>query len=87
MPVQEAPEIAKQDELIAAVGKQQVVQGYIETAPAIPAMLEIGSDKLTGDTIIIDTAASHHMAPAESKLCQHVVNKIDCCMRVRGSCA
>ena len=49
-------------------------------------MLETGSDKLICATIIIDTAASHHMVPAKSKLCQHVVNKIDCCMRVRGSC-
>ena len=42
--------------------------------------------KLAGDIIIIDTITPHHMVPAESELCQHVVNKIDCCMRVRGSC-
>ena len=52
------------------------MQEYIETAPAFPAMLEIGSDKLTGDTIIVDTATSHYMVPAESKFCRHVVNKI-----------
>ena len=75
MSVQEAPEIAQQDKLAADVGKQQVVQEYIETAPAFPAMLEIGIEKLTGDTITVDTAASHHMVPAESKFCQHVVNK------------
>ena len=76
--MQEAPEIGKQYELDAAVGKQQVVQEYIETASAFPAMLEIGHDKLTGDTIIIDTAASH-MVPAKSELCKHVVNEIYCC--------
>ena len=26
------------------------------------------------------------MAATGSQLCQHAVNKIDCCMRVRGSC-
>ena len=43
-------------------------------------------DKLAGDTIIVDTAASHHMVHTGSQLCQYVVNNIDCCMRVRGSC-
>ena len=42
--------------------------------------------KLAGDTIIIDTITPHHIVPAESELCQHVVNEINCCMRVRGSC-
>ena len=46
---------------LTAVGEQQVliVQEYIETAPASAAPLESGGDKLTGDTIIIDTASSH----------------------------
>ena len=35
--------------------------------------------------VFIDIAASHHMVPAESQLCQHVVNKIDCSVRVKGS--
>lgn len=26
------------------------------------------------------------MVPAESQRCQHVVNKIDCCVRIKGSC-
>lgn len=35
-------------------------------------MLEIGSGNLAGDKIIIDTAASNDMVPAECKLCQDV---------------
>ena len=36
--------------------------------------------------VFVDTAASHHMVPAESRLCQHAANKIDCSGRVKGSC-
>ena len=54
---------------------------------AFPAMMGIGIRTPPGDTaVVIDTAASHHMALAESQLCQHVVNQIDCSARVKGSC-
>ena len=36
--------------------------------------------------MFVHTSASHHMVPAESQLCQHVVNNIDCSVRVKGSC-
>ena len=65
----------------------------VQEEVAFPAMMEIGTDTTPVDTaefintaVFIDTAASNHMVPAGSQLCQHVVNKIDCCMRVRGSC-
>ena len=49
--------------------------------------MEIGTCTPPGDAaVFIDTAASHYMEPAESQLCQHVVNKIDCSVRVKGSC-
>ena len=51
-----------------------------------PAMMENGTDTTPVDTaVFINTAASNHTVPAESQLCQHVVNRIDCCTRVRGS--
>ena len=54
---------------------------------AFPAMMETGNGTIPGHTaVFIDTAASNHMVPAGSQPCQHVVNKIGCCMRVRGSC-
>ena len=54
---------------------------------AFPAMMEIRTGTTPGDkAMFIDTAASNHMVSTGSQLCQHVVNKIDCCMRIRGSC-
>ena len=54
---------------------------------AFPGMMEIGTCIPPGDAaVFIDTAALHHVVPAESQLCQNVVNKIDCCARVKGSC-
>ena len=55
---------------------------------AFPAVMEIGSTTPLGNTaaVFVDRAASHHMVPAESWICQHVTNKIDCDVRVKGSC-
>ena len=55
---------------------------------AFPAVMENGSTTPPGDTaaVFVDTAASHHMVPAESRLCQQVTNKTDCDVRVIGSC-
>ena len=54
---------------------------------AFPAMMGIETDTTPVDTaVFIDTAASNHIVPARSQLCQHVVNKIDCSMHVRGYC-
>lgn len=45
VPVQKAPEVAKQNELAAAACKPQAaVQGCTESAPGFPAMLEIVSE-------------------------------------------
>ena len=60
---------------------EHVTNTKVQEDIAFRAMMEIGTD-----TTPVDTAASNHMVPAGSQLCQHVVNKIDCCMRVRGSC-
>ena len=50
-------------------------------------MMENGTYTPPGDAaVFIDTADSHHMVPTESYLCQHVINKIDCSARVKGSC-
>ena len=59
MPVQEAPDAARHDEVAAAISKPGAVQEYMETAPAFPAMLEIGRGKLTGDTIKFDIQQHH----------------------------
>lgn len=54
---------------------------------AFPAILGFETSTPTGDTaVFIDTAVSHHMIPAESRHCQHEVNKIDCSVYVEGSC-
>ena len=64
-------------------GTNTQVQEYI----SFPAMMEIGICTPPGDAaVFIDTAASYHMVSAESQLCQHVVNKIDCSVRAKGSC-
>ena len=61
---------------------------YTQEDIAFPAVVEIGSTTTLGDTaaVFVDTAASHHMVPDESWLCKHVTNKIDCDVRVKGSC-
>ena len=59
----------------------------VPNVPRIIMKLEIGTDTTPVDTaVFIDTAASNYMVATGSQLCQHVVNKIDCCMHVRGSC-
>ena len=54
---------------------------------AFPAVMEIGSTTPPGDPPegFMDTTASHHTVPAKSRLYQHVINKIDCDVRVSGS--
>ena len=59
----------------------------VQEDTAFPAIMEIGICTPLGDaTVVMDTAASHHIVPAESQLYQHVVNKIDGSVRVKGSC-
>ena len=66
---------------------EHVTNTKVQEDVAFPAMMDIGTDTTPVDTaVFIDTAASNHMVPAGSQLCQHVVNKIDCCMHVRRSC-
>ena len=55
---------------------------------AFPAETEIGSTTPLGDTaaVFVDTAASPHVVAAGSRVCQHVTDKIDCDVRLNGSC-
>ena len=74
--------------MMKCIDYKHVTNTKVQEDVAFPATMEIVTDATPVDTaVFIDTAASNHMVPAGSQLCQHVVNKIDSCMRVRGSCS
>ena len=48
--------------------------------------MKVGSNTPPVAAVFTDIAALHHTVPAESRLCPHVADKIDCSVRFEGSC-
>ncbi|CAB1121335.1 unnamed protein product [Ectocarpus sp. CCAP 1310/34] len=49
--------------------------------------VEKGESKAVGDTTLyIDSGASSHMVNAQSRMFKHVLNPVDCAVRIIGSC-